>query len=515
MPFSLQGSKGRSGSDRSLNSMDAEYVLVEEEDKGGGERVPMESSPSSAPSGVSGGGLQQMAAGLTRRLSSNIGAAIRGSPPNKPSTSPGRELYRVNVNPGGLGLGLQSGVSPSGSFPPRPDGMGINNRMTRYSPPEAFGGLAGHQPAHTGGANGSSGPSSRVSSARSGTSIRISGGSLPSQPPSQSPSEKEAAAALALARMAANAAAAAPGEKQFASLPQRVSVLERAATVLRDVAMERWDSGKRLDALAVSLVSLTALREGYKLAQVVVKEATDAESNSASNNSASASLTMTKSSCSDESQLAASQSQSDSGTSLERSESRPASASSSVSGSPPSPGRPGAGTHGVKTHERLRKERERAVKSAERIKTAFNAALQRADRAAAAVKGVGTEGSARLPDAMDLTYDAALALGRSGAVEELMGNARAALEMYSRAQTLLVFILAEGPHFVSANERADIPTDAENETAAALIPPGAQFPARGRIARFVGAIGARHRACAGAGAGVSSGARSMPARPQP
>ena len=500
VPFSLQGSKGRSGSDRSLNSMDAEYVLVEEEDKGGGERVPMESSPSSAPSGVSGGGLQQMAAGLTRRLSSNIGAAIRGSPPSKQSTSPGRELYRVNVNPGGLGLGLQSGVSPSGSFPPRPDGMGINNRMTRYSPPEAFGGLAGHQPAHTAGAN-SSGPSSRVSSARSGTSIRISGGSLPSQPPSQSPSEKEAAAA--------------PGEKQFASLPQRVSVLERAATVLRDVAMERWDSGKRLDALAVSLVSLTALREGYKLAQVVVKEATNAESNSASNNSASASLTMTKSSCSDESQLAASQSQSDSGTSLERSESRPASASSSVSGSPPSPGRPGAGTHGVKTHERLRKERERAVKSAERIKTAFNAALQRADRAAAAVKGVGTEGSARLPDAMDLTYDAALALGRSGAVEELMGNARAALEMYSRAQTLLMFILAEGPHFVSANERADIPTDAENETAAALIPPGAQFPARGRIARFVGAIGARQRACAGAGAGVSSGARSMPARPQP
>ena len=514
VPFSLQGSKGRSGSDRSLNSMDAEYVLVEEEDKGGGERVPMESSPSSAPSGVSGGGLQQMAAGLTRRLSSNIGAAIRGSPPSKQSTSPGRELYRVNVNPGGLGLGLQSGVSPSGSFPPRPDWMGINNRMTRYSPPEAFGGLAGHQPAHTAGAN-SSGPSSRVSSARSGTSIRISGGSLPSQPPSQSPSEKEAAAALALARMAANAAAAAPGEKQFASLPQRVSVLERAATVLRDVAMERWDSGKRLDALAVSLVSLTALREGYKLAQVVVKEATNAESNSASNNSASASLTMTKSSCSDESQLAASQSQSDSGTSLERSESRPASASSSVSGSPPSPGRPGAGTHGVKTHERLRKERERAVKSAERIKTAFNAALQRADRAAAAVKGVGTEGSARLPDAMDLTYDAALALGRSGAVEELMGNARAALEMYSRAQTLLMFILAEGPHFVSANERADIPTDAENETAAALIPPGAQFPARGRIARFVGAIGARQRACAGAGAAVSSGARSMPARPQP
>ena len=74
-----------------------------------------------------------------------------------------------------------------------------------------------------------------------------------------------------------------------------------------------------------------------------------------------------------------------------------------------------------------------------------------ADRAAAAVKGVGVEGSARLPDAMDLAYDASLALGRSGAVEELMGNTRTALEAYSRAQTLLVFVLSEGPRFVTAS----------------------------------------------------------------
>ena len=78
---------------------------------------------------------------------------------------------------------------------------------------------------------------------------------------------------------------------------------------------------------------------------------------------------------------------------------------------------------------------------------------------------------------MDLAYDAALALGRSGAVEELMGNTRTALEAYSRAQTLLVFILSEGPRFrhrERAARRRDEPTDAERETAVALVTPGAR-----------------------------------------
>ena len=133
---------------------------------------------------------------------------------------------------------------------------------------------------------------------------------------------------------------------------------------------------------------------------------------------------------------------------------------------------------------------------------------------------------------MDLAYDAALALGRSGAVEELMGNTRTALEAYSRAQTLLVFILSEGPRFVTANERRGDgkPTDAERETAVALVTPGCsagdaaaagvgshlapshpgEFPARGRIARFVGAIGARQQACAATAMRSSSGATRRP-----
>ena len=534
VPFSLQGSKGRSGSDRSLNSMDssAEYVLVEgdkSDDKSG--LASMESSPGgSLPSG---GGLTQMAAGLTRKLSSNLGAAILGSssPPSRhhhnhhhrhsSSSSPGRELHRMSSSPGGLGLG----VSP-GSFPPRPG-------SSRHSPPGAGLGSSGAHPG-SGARNSPSHPSSRVSSARSG-----GGSGLAALPfPSQSPSEKEAAAALALARVAQAAAAASPGEKRFATSAQRVSVLERAATVLRDVAMERWDSGKRLDALSVSLVSLTALREGYKLAQAVAKEAAEAEACSNAPQGLGpldGSRNVRLSDMSDSSRS--------SGGGGGDCASRPASASSSSSGSPPwIPGRDSSSSQSAggssaelprspKTPERLRKDRERAVKTAERIKNAFNAALTRADRAAAAVKGVGVEGSARLPDAMDLAYDAALALGRSGAVEELMGNTRTALEAYSRAQTLLVFILSEGPRFVTANERRGDgkPTDAERETAVALVTPGCsagdasagagshlapphpgEFPARGRIARFVGAIGARQQACAATAMRSSSGATRRP-----
>ena len=348
---------------------------------------------------------------------------------------------------------------------------------------------------------------------------------------------------MALARVAQAAAAAAPGEKRFATSAQRVSVLERAATVLRDVAMERWDSGKKLDALSVSLVSLTALREGYKLAQAVAKEAAEAEACSNAPQGVGpldGSRNVRLSDMSDSSRS--------SGGGGGDCASRPASASSSSSGSPPwIPGRSSSssqsGTIGSsaelprlssKTPDRLRKDRERAVKTAERIKNAFNAALTRADRAAAAVKGVGVEGSAVLPDAMDLAYDAALALGRSGAVEELMGNTRTALEAYSRAQTLLVFILSEGPRFVTARDEQSgdgrAATDAERETAAALVSapgraagdgvetgdgsrlitpsvhPCDEFPARGRIARFVGAIGARQQACAATAMRSSSGA---------
>ncbi|RWR87719.1 serine/threonine-protein kinase ATG1a-like protein isoform X2 [Cinnamomum micranthum f. kanehirae] len=52
---------------------------------------------------------------------------------------------------------------------------------------------------------------------------------------------------------------------------------------------------------------------------------------------------------------------------------------------------------------------------------------------------------AEMPDAMEIIFQAALAAGKNGAVDELMGNRSSAAAAYSRATILLSFILQEAP----------------------------------------------------------------------
>lgn len=54
-------------------------------------------------------------------------------------------------------------------------------------------------------------------------------------------------------------------------------------------------------------------------------------------------------------------------------------------------------------------------------------------------------GTAEMPDAMETIYQSALALGRHGAVDELMGDTESAASSYSRAVRLLIFLLVEAP----------------------------------------------------------------------
>ena len=340
---------------------------------------------------------------------------------------------------------------------------------------------------------------------------------------SVSPSSSAAAAAAAMAAMAA--AASAPGAA--ASTPaQRMSVLERAAGVLRDTAMEKWEAGRRLDALSVSIVSLTALREAYKLARAAAVAATKAESEASAvvvtaTTATKETVTATETVTADVNATAATTTNATAATATATTATATATATATTAGL-----------------QKLRRDKERALKTTERIKSSFAAALQRADRAAAAVKGTGTEGGAKLPDGMELAYEAALQLGRSGAVEELMGNLGASLEAYARSQTLLMFLLSEGPAFVTspssppaaagtgtgtgagtgtgtgagAGDTTDETTSEGGNamgtgTAGAVqMPPG--FPARGRVARFSGAISARQTACAMAATPAPAGSRS-------
>ncbi|KAF8396839.1 hypothetical protein HHK36_018474 [Tetracentron sinense] len=58
------------------------------------------------------------------------------------------------------------------------------------------------------------------------------------------------------------------------------------------------------------------------------------------------------------------------------------------------------------------------------------------------------DGNAEMPDAMETIFQTALALGRHGAVDELMGDMESALSLYSKAVCLLVFLLVEAPSLI-------------------------------------------------------------------
>ncbi|KAH9736181.1 serine/threonine-protein kinase ATG1c [Citrus sinensis] len=57
-------------------------------------------------------------------------------------------------------------------------------------------------------------------------------------------------------------------------------------------------------------------------------------------------------------------------------------------------------------------------------------------------------GSTEMPDAMETIFQAALAFGRHGGVDELMGDMESATLLYSKAVRLLVFLLVEAPSLI-------------------------------------------------------------------
>ncbi|GAB4833867.1 Serine/threonine-protein kinase ATG1c [Ancistrocladus abbreviatus] len=57
-------------------------------------------------------------------------------------------------------------------------------------------------------------------------------------------------------------------------------------------------------------------------------------------------------------------------------------------------------------------------------------------------------GNTEMPDAMEIIYQSALALGRHGAVDELMGDVESAGTSYSKAVRLLVFLQVEAPSLI-------------------------------------------------------------------
>ena len=190
----------------------------------------------------------------------------------------------------------------------------------------------------------------------------------------RSPSTFPASLALAASASASATSSATPLPDARRRPARSPVALERVAAALRDAAAERWESGRRLDALAASMVALDALREARRVAVELVAEA-EAEAAKARD----------------------------------------------------------AGN--VEGERAARDEATSREKTASRVKTAFVAALRRAERAEAATRSAGAAGSAVMPSGARATREAAARLGRAGSAEELVGNLAPAAEGRTAART--------------------------------------------------------------------------------
>lgn len=172
-------------------------------------------------------------------------------------------------------------------------------------------------------------------------------------------------------------------QSQVSHLGVRVGVLEKAAAVLRDTSMEHWNEGGKLEALSLALISLAALRSAHRFAsEILAVEQTGTSTSTSSGNSS-----------------------------------------------------PSGGSSMAVS----------AKRATVRIKEAFQAAHTRAEKAAEACRASGFDAEAALPDGMELVYQKICKLAKDGVREELAENKHAALDIYGRAQTLLQFLIGEGP----------------------------------------------------------------------
>lgn len=80
------------------------------------------------------------------------------------------------------------------------------------------------------------------------------------------------------------------------------------------------------------------------------------------------------------------------------------------------------------------------------IERAFLHEVSRADELARELGPV--DEATEMPDAMEMVFQAALAYGRNGAVDELMENMENATAAYSKAVRLLAFLLVEAPSLI-------------------------------------------------------------------
>ncbi|KAL8140650.1 LOW QUALITY PROTEIN: hypothetical protein V2J09_006671 [Rumex salicifolius] len=178
-------------------------------------------------------------------------------------------------------------------------------------------------------------------------------------------------------------------EQQSANLLTRINSLQKCAATIKELVDEKTEAGKYLDAFSVQLIILAIWKQSLHICH--------------------------------------------------------AQAVSSREGSP-SPGHTKVSTeykHDTPdSHESLGIGSSRDLEDvSSEIKRDFLKEVGLAEELSKFVEPGNTE----MPDAMETIYQSALALGRNGAVDELMGDVENAALSYSKATQLLVFLLVEAP----------------------------------------------------------------------
>eukprot|EP00245_Coleochaete_scutata_P018607 TRINITY_DN9779_c0_g1_i1.p1 TRINITY_DN9779_c0_g1~~TRINITY_DN9779_c0_g1_i1.p1 ORF type:complete len:715 (+),score=145.64 TRINITY_DN9779_c0_g1_i1:73-2217(+) len=199
----------------------------------------------------------------------------------------------------------------------------------------------------------------------------------------------------------------------------RLSSLQRCARLATELAVDKLDAGQLLESLAIQLVCVAVWREALGVCHNWAAAAADGDGPSSH-----------------------------------------------------------IGTLNDETEEEAQNSDGAAAAACALVEREFLVAVERTDEVGRGLRP--EDGGVEMPDAIELIFQAALAVGRAGAVEELMGNVSNAAVAYAKANALFYFLLVEAPSL-------------------AISPPLVLTAAdRQRLHRYADAVNVRQQHCSAA-----------------
>eukprot|EP00850_Spirogloea_muscicola_P021113 SM000237S08130 [mRNA] locus=s237:115968:120950:+ [translate_table: standard] len=280
--------------------------------------------------------------------------------------------------------------------------------------------------------------------------------SLGSTPLQQRPSSKSPSR---LGRSPSVPVAAVEDSAEVVEMPSldpavRIASLQRGARLVSELAIDKLEGGQALESLSVQLLCLAIWREAVEVCKEAVARSGDGGNTSGQGH----------------------------GAAVSEQPQPPAGTSASLHMA--SPGDEFSADVVQDSRQQRPEGRRKEVRAGGRGLAALvpglveREYLQAVERAKEVAEHLGDRAHQVLPDAVELVFQAALAVGRGGAVEELMGNLGNAAVAYSKSAALFNLLLVEVP-------------------ALALLQPPLELTSvdRGRLRRYADSVATRQSHC--------------------